>query len=94
MEQPRTNAFVFESGETLSVTVAWYRISPVTTLGQATLERVEKDGTCSETLSRHFLNVTPYLFSDDTLLVVPLVRLCTGSSATLGLYEPQALNWL
>ena len=87
MEQRRANAFVFEGGETLSVTVSWYRIGGNTAGRQAMLERVEKDGTCSE-ISRHFLSVTPYLSSDDTLLVVPLVRLCTGSSATLGLYEP------
>ena len=45
-------------------------------------------GAHAGTLIRSFVSVTPYLFSDDTLLVVPLVRLCTGSSATLGLYEP------
>lgn len=100
MEQPRANAFVFESGETLLVTVKTYPVGAICfdqraeniepTMARATLERVEKDGTCSK-ISEHWVGrVDTYLLPDHSALVVPLVRLCTGSSATLGLYEPLA----
>ena len=99
MEQTRANAFVFESGETLLVTVKTLSVGAICfdqraeniepTMARATLERVEKDGTCS-TISDHWMRADTYLLPDHSALVVPLVRLCTGSSATLGLYEPLA----
>ena len=97
MEQPRANAFVFESGETLLVTVKTYPVGAICfdqraeniepTMARAMLERVEKDGTCSK-ISEHWMRADTYLLPDHSVLVVPLVRLCIGSSATLGLYEP------
>jgi hypothetical protein len=79
-----------KSGQTLLVSV--WNVPPYHF--HATLERVEEDGSLSEIATERDISALDAL--DDTddedapFVLAPLVRLFTGSSATLGLYEPLA----
>ena len=78
-----------KSGQTLLVSV--WNVPPYHF--HATLERVEEDGSLSEIATERNRALYALDDTDDEdapFVLAPLVRLFTGSSATLGLYEPLA----